>query len=67
VALQAPSVTVTVNVPDALTVIDCVVAPLDHRYDSAREAVSVTLPPSQNEVGPLGVMLATGVVSMLMV
>jgi len=52
------SVTVTVNVPDALTVIDCVVAPLDHKYDAPPVAVSVTLPGVQNVVGPDGVIVA---------
>jgi hypothetical protein len=37
----------------------CVVAPLDQRYELAALAVSVTLPPAQNVVGPLAVM--TGV------
>ena len=33
VALQPlASVTVTVNEPEALTLIDCVVAPVDHEY-----------------------------------
>ncbi len=44
----------------ALTVIDGVVAPFDQRYDEALDAVSVTLPPAQNVVGPLAVMLAVG-------
>ena len=45
--------------PVALTLIDCVVAPVDQRYELAALAVSVTLPPSQNVVGPPAVM--TGV------
>ena len=40
--------------------IDCVVAPFDQRYDEAAEAVSVTLPPAQNLVGPEGVIVAVG-------
>jgi hypothetical protein len=35
-----------------VTLIDCVVAPVDHRYDDPAEEVSVTLPPSQKVVGP---------------
>ncbi|HEX6639779.1 MAG TPA: hypothetical protein VF215_01635, partial [Thermoanaerobaculia bacterium] len=42
----------TVKVPFALTVIDCVVAPFDQSHDAALLAVSVTLPPLQNDVGP---------------
>ena len=37
--------------------IDCVVAPLDQRYDAPDVAVSVTLPPVQKLVGPLAVMI----------
>lgn len=47
------NVSTTEYVPDADTVIDCVVAPLDHAYDCAGAAVSVTLLPAQNVVGPL--------------
>jgi hypothetical protein len=43
-----------------LTGIDCVVAPVDHRYDVPADAVSVTLPPLQKVVGPLAVMVAVG-------
>ena len=46
--------------PLVLAVIDCVVAPLDQRYDEPADAVSVTLPPVQNVVGPPAVMLAVG-------
>jgi hypothetical protein len=46
--------------PLALTLIDCVVAPVDQRYDAPLDAVSVTLPPAQNVVGPPAVMLAVG-------
>ena len=57
----AGDVTVTVNVPEAMTVIDGVVAPLLQRYDAPQEfALRVTLPPAQNEVGPAGVMTAAG-------
>ena len=40
--------------------IDDVVAPVDQRYDDPLDAVSVTLPPAQNVVGPPAVMLAIG-------
>src|SRR5712691_8530582 len=54
------SVTVTLELPLALTVIDDVVAPFDQRYDDPLDAVSVTLPPAQNVVGPPAVILAVG-------
>ena len=37
-----------------------VVAPVDQRYDVPPEAKRVTEPPSQNWVGPEGVIAATG-------
>ena len=40
--------------------IDCVVAPFDQRYEDAADAVSVTLPPAQNVVGPEAVIVAVG-------
>jgi len=54
------SVVVTVYVPEVETVIAAVVAPVDQRYDVPPEAVSVTLPPAQNVVAPLGVIVAVG-------
>ena len=54
------SVVVTVYVPDVLTVVAAVVAPVDQRYDTPPDAVSVTLPPAQKVVGPLGVIVAVG-------
>ena len=53
-------VTATLKLPVALTVIDCVVAPFDHKYDEPAEAVSVTEPPAQNVVGPEAVIVAIG-------
>ena len=53
-------VTVTSYDPAADTVIDCVVAPFDHKYEADAGAVSVTLPPEQNVVGPDGVMTGVG-------
>jgi len=35
----------------------CVVAPFDHAYADPADAVSVTEPPAQNVVGPLGVIV----------
>ncbi len=39
---------------------DCVVAPVDQRYDAPSLAVRVTEPPVQNSVGPEAVMVAAG-------
>ena len=59
VALQPlPSVTVTVYEPAALTVIDCVVAPVDQRFPVKDEDVSVIVAPAQNELGPVMVGMA---------
>ena len=49
------SVAVTVYEPAALTVIDCVVAPVDQRLPVSADDVRVIVPPGQNEVGPLTV------------
>jgi hypothetical protein len=46
--------------PLALTLIDCVVAPVDQRYDAPLEAVSVTLPPAQKVVEPPAEIVAVG-------
>lgn len=43
----------TVYVPEVLTVIDCVVAPVLHVFPVVLDDVNVTLPPVQNVVGPL--------------
>jgi hypothetical protein len=43
--------------PLVLGAIDCVVAPVDQRYDAPLEAVRVTLPPVQNVVGPPAVIV----------
>src|SRR5439155_27250945 len=47
----------------AETVIDCVVAPVDHRYDAPLLAVRVTEPPGQNVVGPEAVMAGVAAVA----
>lgn len=52
-------ITCTRDVPDVLTVMDCVVAPLDQKLLLAEEDVKVTEPPAQNVVGPLAVMVGT--------
>lgn len=49
--------TVTVNEPDVVTVIVCVVAPFDHKYEVDAGAESVTEPPAQNVVGPPAVIV----------
>ena len=48
-----PFVTFTVYVPPALTVIDCVVAPVLQVFPEALEDVSVTVFPAQKVNGPL--------------
>ena len=60
VALQAPEVTVTERVPELLTVIDCVVAPFDHTLPVELLELRVTLPPGQNESGPLALIVGVG-------
>ena len=46
-------VTVTVYEPAAVTVIDCVVAPVDQRFPVAEDDVSVMLDPAQKADGPV--------------
>ena len=46
--------------PDVFTLMACVVAPVDQRYEEPALAVSVTDPPAQNVVGPDGVTVAVG-------
>jgi hypothetical protein len=50
--VQPPLVTATVYVPDAETVIDCVVAPVDQTFPLADDEVKTTLPPAQKVKGP---------------
>ncbi len=52
---QFPSSTTTEKVPDASTVIDCVVAPFDQIFPVALLEVNITLSPEQKVVGPLAV------------
>jgi hypothetical protein len=51
-------VTVTEYEPAAETLIDCVVAPVDHRLPVAEEEVRVTEPPEQSDVPPVMVGVA---------
>jgi hypothetical protein len=63
VAWQPPAlVAVTLYVPAAETVIDCVVAPVDQRLPVAADDVSVMELPAQNDEGPLivGVVATAG-------
>lgn len=57
VAVHVPFVTVTEYVPEADTVIDCVVAPFDQLLPEVADDVSITLPPVQKEVAPLAVIV----------
>ena len=50
--VQPPVVLVTVYVPEVVTVIVCVVAPVDHVFPVADEEVKTTLPPAQKVSGP---------------
>ena len=52
----AEFVTCTVKFPDVVTLILRVIAPVDHKYVVAELDVRVTLPPSQKERGPEGVI-----------
>ena len=45
--------TFTVYVPAVVTVMDCVVAPFDHKLLIGDDDVSTTFPPGQKVVGPL--------------
>ena len=61
VALHPPTpVTVAVKDPEAFTVMDCVVAPVFHKYEFPADAVSTTEPPLQKELTPFVVMVAAG-------
>lgn len=54
-------VTVTVNVAVVATLILCVVAPVDHKYELELLADKFTVCPVQILVGPLAVITAVGV------
>ena len=49
----------TVYEPLLVTVIDCVVSPVDQRFPLEAEEVSMTEPPSQKVVGPAAVIVGT--------
>ena len=53
----AALLTVTLKLPVLFTTMLCIVSPLFHKYDAAALEVNVTLPPSQNVVGPPGVIV----------
>ncbi len=55
--VQLPLVTETVYVPEAETVIDCVVAPFDQLLPLAEEEVNTTSSPAQKVVGPSAEMV----------
>ena len=55
---QLPLLTVTLYCPELFTIINCVVAPFDHKYDAPAEEVNVTDPPWQKVVAPLAVIEA---------
>lgn len=57
---QPPDVMATVQVPEFETVIDCVVAPVDHRFPLVDEEVNTTEPPEQNAIGPPTEMVGVG-------
>lgn len=52
-------ITCTRNVPEVLTVMDCVVAPFDQKLLLGEDEVNTTEPPEQNVVEPLAVMVGT--------
>jgi hypothetical protein len=58
--VQPAATSYTVNVPLVVTLIDDVVAPLLQLLPEAALEVSVTLPPEQMVVDPLGVMVGVG-------
>ena len=55
--LQPAVDTITEYVPEALTVMDCVVAPVDHTLSTEDDDVNTTLPPEQKVVGPPAVIV----------
>jgi len=57
VTIQLPLDAVTVYDPLWLTVMDWVVAPFDHTFPVVAEDVKTTVPPEQNVVGPLALMV----------
>ena len=56
---QPEAMTSTEKLPEVVTVIDCVVSPVDQMLSVAEEEVSTTDPPSQKVVGPLAVIVGT--------
>lgn len=58
--VQPEVVSVTVYIPLVVTVMEAVVAPVDHVLPDAAEEVSTTFPPPQNVVGPPAVIVGVG-------
>src|SRR3989338_2618222 len=54
---QPFSITSTVKFPEVVTVMNCVVSPVDHKLSVADDEVRTTDPPAQNVVGPLAEMV----------
>ena len=61
VALHDPELTVTDLLHEVVTVMDCVVAPLDQRLPVELLELSTTLPPGQNDNGPLALTVGVGI------
>lgn len=55
--IHVPLLTETEYVPDSETVMNCVVAPFDQTFPVADDEISVTLPPWQKVVAPVGVIV----------
>ena len=55
--VHVPLFTETVYDPAAVTVIDCVVAPVDQMFPTVDDEVNTTLPPAQKLVAPLAVIV----------
>ena len=66
-AWQKPVETVTEYDPELLTVIDCVVAPVDHVFPLADDEVKTTEPPAQNVVAPLAVIVGVAGVRFIVI
>src|SRR3989344_3997107 len=58
-AEHKPLSTVTEYEPEAKTVIDCVISPVDHKLSIAEDEVRTTEPPEQKVVTPLAVIVGT--------
>ena len=54
-----PFITVTVQLPEVVTLIELLVELFDHVFPDPADDVRSTLPPAQNVVAPLGVIVGT--------